>query len=210
MKKIAITGGIAAGKSTVCDLFAQLYHVPIFDADKCVHGLYEHSDVAQAMQLIVPNCLNEAGQIDRHKLSKAININPDLLEEIEDFIHPLVRQSEQRFMQYKHRFGCEMIISDIPLLFEKGMQDNYDAVIIVHSPLWLRQKRAMKRTNMNAQKWRSIIANQMTDAERLKMANLETNFVINTNIGRAHMAEQVKQCFRLLHPRISDAGIHKN
>ncbi len=188
MRKIAITGGIAAGKTTVCRVLIAQYHIPIFDADSCVHRLYSHPDVDDAMRIIAPNCV-VGGQVDRQKLAQAINSNLDLLEEIEDFIHPMVRQCERDFERQATRQGCKLVISDIPLLFEKGVQNRYDASIVVHAPLWLRERRAMMRTNMNAQKWRTIIANQCSDAERLKRAD----FVIETSLGRAHTMIQIKQ-----------------
>jgi dephospho-CoA kinase len=189
MIKIGLTGGIASGKSTIAKMLHNFFYIPIFDADKAVHQLYHHPDVAKAMELIVPNCVNDEGKIERKILSKAINDNPDLIEEIEDFIHPLVRSKEQNFSNDMVRNGCGMIISEIPLLFESNAQDRYDMVVVAHAPLWLRKKRAMHRHHMNEQKWRSIIANQTNDSERLKKAD----FIIRTGLGKAHTACQVKQ-----------------
>jgi dephospho-CoA kinase len=189
MIRVGLTGGIAAGKSTIAKMLHDFFHIPIFDADKAVHQLYHHPDVAKGMELIVPNCVNDDGKVDRKILSKAISANPDLIEEIEDFIHPLVRSKEQNFIQDMVRNGCGIIASEIPLLFESNAQDRYDVVVLAHAPLWLRKKRAMHRYHMSEQKWRSIISNQTTDEVRLKRAD----FVIYTGLGKAQTALQVKQ-----------------
>jgi dephospho-CoA kinase len=188
MIKIGLTGGIAAGKSSVCRMWSALYNVPIFDADKAVHQIYNRSDVLEIMQLIVPQAVQNQ-TINRAILSEIIKQQPDILDEIEQIIHPLVRAAEKKAWKNANHFVSDMIISDIPLLFENNLEWRYDYVVVVNAPLWLRRKRAMQRPSMSERKLQEINRRQVSDYERKRRAD----FVINTSMGRAVTAQNIKQ-----------------
>jgi dephospho-CoA kinase len=188
MIKIGLTGGIAAGKSSICNLWQKLYNVAIFDADKTVHKIYNRADVIDVVSLIVPQAVQNY-KINRVILGEIIKTQPDILDEIEEIIHPLVRLEERKASKIANSFGYDMIISDIPLLLENNLQNRYDYIVVVNSPLWLRRKRAMQRSNMSERKLQEIISRQVSDAQRIKAAD----FVINTSIGRAESVQNLKQ-----------------
>jgi dephospho-CoA kinase len=194
MKKIAITGGIASGKSTLCEWLRTRYHLPVFDADATVHRLYHHPLIIEAITLLYPACITSEATIDRRALARHISDHPDELDTLEDLFHPLVRRQETLFWQRCVRQGYALVFSDIPLLFETNSAYRYDAVMVADSPVWLRQRRAMQRPQMTQAKWRTIIRCQVDDATRRQGAD----FLIPTSIGKAHTAHALQSALSTL------------
>ena len=190
MKKIAVTGGIASGKSTVCRIFKHL-GVPVFDADATVHRLYATQSVKNWFRERTPEVLSE-GMVQRQVLSGLIRQRPDFLAEIEAMIHPLVWQEEQKFLRRFEQAGSSIVVSDIPLLFESGREGDYEIVLLVTAPLWLRKKRALQRPGMTAEKLDNILSRQLDDATKRKYAHK----IVHTGAGYAETARQVRKlCF---------------
>jgi dephospho-CoA kinase len=197
--RLGLTGGIASGKSTVCRMFA-LQHIPVFDADATVHRLYHTREAVAWFAKYFPEVMRE-GKVHRPSLLHAILAQPAILEMVENFIHPLVWQEERLFWKRTTRFGTVMTISDIPLLLEAGRAGEYDAVIVVTAPLWLRKQRALKRHGMSEEKFTHICAQQCDEHERLHHADS----VIPTGAGKAETARQVHTIIR----RILDASTYR-
>nr|WP_255766439.1 dephospho-CoA kinase [Nereida sp. MMG025] len=157
-----MTGSIGMGKSTTAQLFADR-GVPVWDADTAVHRLYmKGGDAVDPIQRIFPQAIKD-GSVDRGRLKEAIQQNPNALAQIESIVHPLVRADRERFIKTT---SSDIILLDIPLLFETGAQDTVDTVICVSVSPELQKKRVLDRGTMDEAMFDRILAKQVPDAEK--------------------------------------------
>ena len=187
MKIIGLTGGIGSGKSTMCRIF-EVLNVPVFYADEEAKALYESVQVIEAITKLLGNeILNEAGKIDRKKMAAVIFEDSKKLLQIQQLIHPLVKQRFEEWMDIyqKEALYC---IREAAILIESGAYKDCDKIIVVTAPEEIRIQRVMKRDNISEQEVMSRIAHQMKDSERLKYAD----YVIN-NDGSHPLIRQVIQ-----------------
>lgn len=130
--KVGLTGGIGAGKSTVADLFAQRGAV-VIRADELARQVIEKSTSGfdQVVSRFGENILDANGEIDRAKLAAIVFNDQELLTDLENIIHPLVREKSNQIMN--EQTPETIIVNEIPLLLEKGMQPLFDFLVIVIS-----------------------------------------------------------------------------
>lgn len=185
MKHLGITGGIAAGKSTVARMFARL-GVPVFNADATIHQLYKQADIRQHVYDICPVVVNESG-VDRGRLSTELLKNPALLDELEALLYPRLEACEAQFIRYHQRQHRALIVSDIPLMIEASMVDKYDKVLLVTAPLWLRQQRTRRKRGLSDEMFQFIANRQWPDYHKRRYADGE----IRTGGGYAELARMV-------------------
>jgi len=187
MKIIGLTGGIGSGKSTVCRIF-EVLNVPVFYADDEAKALYESVQIIEAITKLLGNeILNEDGKIDRKKMATVIFEDSEKLLQIQQLIHPLVKQRFEEWMDIyqKEALYC---IREAAILIESGAYKDCDKIIVVTAPEEIRIQRVMKRDNCSEEEVKSRMAHQMKDSERLKYAD----FVIN-NDGKQPLIRQVIQ-----------------
>src|SRR4029079_14607870 len=140
---IALTGSIAMGKTTTARLFAE-EGVPVHDADAAVHELYE-GEAAGLIETAFPGATKD-GKVDRVALGQQVVGNPPALQRLEAIVHPLVRQSETKFLHNAEGRGAPIVVLDIPLLFETGGDSRVDATVVVSAPAEMQRARALERT----------------------------------------------------------------
>lgn len=130
--KVGLTGGIGAGKSTVADLFAQRGAV-VIRADELARQVIEKSTSGfnQVVSRFGENILDTNGEIDRAKLAAIVFNDQESLTVLENIIHPLVREKSNQIMN--EQTPETIIVNEIPLLLEKGMQPLFDFLVIVIS-----------------------------------------------------------------------------
>src|SRR5580700_1436516 len=109
---LGLTGSIGMGKTTTGGFFAEL-GVPVYDADKIVHQLYE-GEAVPLIEAAFPGATRE-GKVDRKRLAASVLDNPDALHRLESIVHPLVRAIECRFLQEAQAKGASVVVLDIPL-----------------------------------------------------------------------------------------------
>lgn len=190
---LGLTGSIGMGKSTVASMFEQLGAF-VHDADRTVHELMAPGGAAvEPVIEIFPKAKGRDG-IDRKALGAEVFGNPDALRCLERILHPLVRQSETRFLAMKRRQGARLIILDIPLLFETKGEERCDAVAVIHCRAFLQQQRVMRRPDMTIEKLNAIRAQQMPVLEKCKRAD----FVIETGLSKAYTFAQVQRVTRAI------------
>ncbi len=114
------------------------------------------------------------------------------MKKLEQIVHPLVRQAEQRFLAEAERSGAPVAVLDIPLLFETGTQARCDAVAVVSAPAELQRARAFERPGMTEAKFQAILAKQMPDADKRARAD----FVVDTGQGFEHARAQVRDILK--------------
>ena len=171
MKKpmiIGLTGSIGMGKSAVAAMFAD-EGVPVFDADATVHDLQKAGGaLVPAIESAFPGTTGADG-VDRKALGAAVFGNRERLALLETIIHPAVAERRKAFLA-SHQ-GADMILFDIPLLFEKGGQAGVDTVVVVSAPAMVQRERVLARPNMSPDKFEHILALQMNDADKRARAD---------------------------------------
>lgn len=183
---LGLTGSIGMGKSTTARMFAEA-GVPVHDSDETVHRLY----AGKAAPLIEAafSGVASGGAIDRTKLSRRVLGDAAALKRLEEIIHPLVRADADAFVASHRAAGAPLIVLDIPLLFETGGQARVDKIAVVSAPADVQRRRVMARPGMTAQKFESILARQVPDADKRAQAD----FVIDTGLGLNSARLQVNE-----------------
>jgi dephospho-CoA kinase len=171
--RIALTGSIGMGKSTVAKMFERA-GAPLFDADAEVRGLQGPGGaLVEAIERRFPGSVRD-GAIDRDALSALVLGRPDELAELEAIVHPAVQQARERFIA--DHADAPALLFDIPLLFETGGEGAFDTVITVSAPPDVQRARVLARPGMTAEKLDAILARQIPDANKRE----RSDFVIDT------------------------------
>lgn len=193
MRILGLTGGMGMGKSTVAAMLASA-GLPVFDADATVRALQADNGAAlPAIARVVPQAVQN-GQLNRAVLRKAVVEQPGLLQQLERIMHPLVWAARNRFLAHYRQIGAPWVVLDVPLLFEAGGNRVCDAVLVVSAPPWVQAARVAKRRNVPKAEARKLIARQMPDARKRRLAT----WVIETGIALPRTQQQVRALLRVL------------
>ena len=172
---LGLTGSIGMGKSAVAAMLRDL-GVPVFDADAAVHELQGPNGALLAqIERVFPGTTGALG-VDRQKLGAAVFGDPDKLRLLEAIVHPEVAEMRRAFLA--DNADAPLIVFDIPLLFEKSGQHGLTAVAVVSAPAAVQRERVLARPGMSAEKFETILALQVPDAEKRAQAD----FVIDTGV----------------------------
>ena len=182
---LGLTGSIGMGKSTTLQMFAN-EGIPTYSADDAVHELYRGKAVPLVEAIF--SGVTADGVVDRAKLSAVVVGKPEALKKLEAIIHPLVRQAELDFVGKAKASGARLIVLDIPLLFETDGKQRVDATLVVSALPEIQHARVLARPGMTAQKLDAILARQMPDADKRKLAD----YVIDTGENFETVRHQVK------------------
>ena len=171
---LGLTGSIGMGKSTAAGFFAEC-GVPVYDADEAVHRLYAGA-AAPAIEAAFPGS-TVGGAVDRVRLAAQVVGDPAALRRLEAIIHPLVRREQERFVADAEAAGAGVVVLNIPLLFETGGDVRCDAVVVVSAPAEVQRERVLSRPGVSTEKFESLLAQQMPDAEKRRRAD----FVVDSS-----------------------------
>ena len=189
---LGLTGSIGMGKSTAAAMFER-EGVPVFDADAEVHRLQGPGGaLVAAIEGRFPGTTGPNG-VDRQKLGARVLGNTHELAALEAIVHPAVGKAQKRFLA-RHR-ARDLVVLDIPLLFEKGGWRKVGAIAIVSAPAWMQRRRVMRRPGMTAAKLKAIRRLQVPD--RVKRAGAD--FIIETGRPKSETHRQIRfiaSCFR--------------
>jgi dephospho-CoA kinase len=191
---IGLTGSIGMGKSTTARFFAEA-GVPVHDADATVHRLYE-GEAAPAIEAAFPGT-TAGGKVDRVKLAARVLGDKAALRQLEAVVHPLVRQSEARFLAEAHRKQVPVVVLDIPLLFETNGQERVDAIVTVSAPAEVQRARLLERPGMTVEKLEALIANQLPDPEKRRRADFIVDSSQGFDAARAQVADILRQVAKM-------------
>jgi dephospho-CoA kinase len=186
---LCLTGSLAMGKSTAARFFAEA-GVPVHDSDAAVHALYD-GEAAPAIEQAFPGS-TEGGKVDRSKLAAMVLNDSAAFTRLEAIVHPLVGGSTDRFLADATAAGADVVVLDIPLLFEIGAQKRCDAVVVVSAPPEIQRQRALKRPGMTEEKFAAILAKQIPDAEKRRRAD----FVVDSSKDLDYARAQVRDILR--------------
>jgi dephospho-CoA kinase len=167
--RVALTGGIASGKSTVADRFAAL-GVPIIDTDVIAREVVEPGQPALAAITTAfgQEVLDAEGRLDRRRMRAQIFADPDARRRLEAILHPAIRAEMER--QSREAGGAYQVLV-IPLLAEGGRRDHVDRVLLVDVPEALQVERLMTRDAVSREQAQASLAAQATRAARLALAD---------------------------------------
>lgn len=148
---IGLTGGIASGKSSVSKLLVSLGAI-LIDADQIAREvmLPGHPVLAAVAKQFGQVVLLEDGSLNRKKLGELVFNHPDQLQALNQITHPAIRQEmRDRKHKFEEQFPDQLIVSDIPLLYESGLEDGYEQIMLVYVPREVQLERLMKRDGMD-------------------------------------------------------------
>jgi len=186
---LGLTGSLGMGKSTTAGFFAEA-GVPVHDADAVVHALYE-GEAVPAIEAAFPGT-TAGGKVDRARLAARVTDDPAALRRLEQIVHPLVRAARARFLAAAQAGGAEVVVLDIPLLFETGGHAGVDAVVVASAPPETQRQRVLERPGMTADKLDALLGRQMADSEKRARAD----FVVDTSRGFDAARAQVREILR--------------
>ena len=185
---LGLTGSIGMGKSTTARMFAE-EGAWVHDADETVHGLYtKGGEAVGPVGAAFPRALRN-GAIDRKALAAELARDPEALKRLEAIVHPLVARSRDAFIDEARGAGAEVVVLDVPLLFETEGDRALDAVVVVSAPQHVQRQRVLDRPGMTAERLDALIARQTPDADKRARAD----FVVDTGQGLDHARAQVRQ-----------------
>ena len=187
MFSVGLTGGIASGKTTVSNLFADL-GVPIIDTDVISRELLQPGELAyrQVCDHFGSDILGADGEIDRAALRKLIFSNPQHKSWLEKMLHPLIYQRTHDAIKQHARADYVLVV--VPLLFESSFQSLADRVLTVNCPAEQQIRRLMKRDNIDEDLARSMLAQQLNNEQRCARAH----DIIDNREDDADLQAQVK------------------
>jgi dephospho-CoA kinase len=201
MIKLALTGSIGMGKSATAAMFAAR-GVPVYDADAAVHAVYAPGGEAVApLEAAFPGVTGPDGGIDRPKLRQRVIDNPEAMKRLESIVHPIVGGLQRAFLEKAQADGHDIVVLDIPLLFETGGDKRADVILVVSAPPEVQKARVMARGQMTEAEFEAIRARQVPDAVKREKAD----FVIDTSLGFAHAEECVDEILNQLRHRIANS-----
>ena len=196
MLVIGLTGGIGMGKSAAAEHFARR-GVPVFNADACVHRLYEGEAVA-AIEAAFPG-VTRGGRVDRKLLAERVTGQPERLGQLEKIVHPMVVKAEIDFLREQESKGAKLAVLEIPLLFETGAEKRVDVTIVLSAPSEVQRERVLARPGITTDKLEHLLGRQLSDAARRTRAD----YVVDSGTTLADMRIEIDKLIESLQTRES-------
>jgi dephospho-CoA kinase len=190
--KIAVTGGVASGKSTVCNIFEDL-GVVTYSADQFSRDVVKKDSRAyhKIIEHFGKTVVKEDGSINRRLLRDIITKNQQEKVALENIVHPeIISLMKKKLAETQKR--SQNIVMEVPLLFELGLENLFDVTIMVYAESDLKMKRLQDRDNVTEEKASTFIGLQMADEKKVK----RSDFVIFNNGSKEQLAKEVKKLYR--------------
>lgn len=190
---IGLTGSIGMGKTTTAKMFRQ-FDIPVFESDGAVHHLLGPGGAAVAqVAAVFPGVETTEGttkeHIDRQRLGARVFGDPAALKSLENILHPMVSEMRRGFFDQMVQEGHDLMVIDVPLLFETGADQSCDYTVVVSAPPEIQRERVLGRPYMTAERFRDILAQQMPDDEKRQRAD----FVVHSDRGLDYAESEVQK-----------------
>lgn len=195
MIKIGITGGIGAGKTTVCKELEKMGYPVFYSDDEAKNLMVENAEVVKQITALFGEDAYIDGQLNRVHLAKQIFTNNKLRENLNQIVHPAVRRA---FVEWSEAQDAELVFNEAAILFETGQYKTFDYTVLVTAPTSIRIDRVVKRDNTTPEEVQKRIDNQWSDEEKIKLSS----FVI-VNDGKREILPQLDQIISQIKENIS-------
>lgn len=190
---LGLTGSIGMGKSTTANMFRG-FDCPVFDADAAVHDLYAKGGKAVPLiKAVFPDAIKD-GAVDRSVLGQHMRADPLNLTVLESFIHPMVSELRTEFFKEAEERGADVVVLDVPLLFETGGDKLVDKVAVVTAPEYVQRERVMARPGMTKALFAALLSRQIPDRDK----RIRADYLIFTDQGLPFAREQVQKILQEL------------
>jgi len=192
LTKIAVTGGIACGKSSVCHIFAEL-GAYVLSADEIVHQLLSlNTHVGKKVVRLLGSDILEDGFIDRKKVAEKVFSQPNKLKALEAIIHPvIIEEIESQYRKIKEKKEIPFFVVEMPLVYESNFANYFDYVLCVVADPRLCSQRFMQKTNTSQAEYENRMKFQMPLSEKAAKSNF-------TIVNNGDLTELKKQVYLLL------------
>ena len=194
--KIAITGKIGSGKTTLCDIVKNIGY-KVYESDKEVDKLFKRAQVIKQIKSLykgkIKNLINNSGSINRKDLGDFLFSNKNELDKLEKLLYPLLEWQKKKFI--KENANEEFIFFDIPLLFEKKMHKEFDKIIFLDVKEEIQKVRVMKRKGMTKSKLNNILNNQKYDISSFKKF---ISIQIKSSLNKKKLENEIKNFLEYL------------
>jgi dephospho-CoA kinase len=202
MLKVGLTGNIASGKSSVARVWRSL-GTPVVDADELARAAVEPG--TPALRAIAQRwgrgVLDAGGRLDRAALRAVVFRDPAERARLEEIVHPAVGALREVEYTRAREAGAPMVVADIPLLFEVGMQDEFDLVVLVDAPAPVRLERLVRDRGLEPDEAQRMVDAQMPSERKRAGADL----VIENTGSRAELEERAREVWQRLRERAGEA-----
>jgi len=198
--RVALTGNVASGKTTVADVWQRL-GASVIDADVLARRAVEPGSpaLARIVETFGPEVLNENGALDRARMREIVFSDPVKRAQLEEIIHPEVKRLREEEERKLVEQGVRLIVNDIPLLFETGMENSFDVVVLVDASEETRLKRLTEIRGIPEDEARRMIAAQMPSEPKRARADI----VIDNDGTVADLVREAEAAWQRLQERAS-------
>jgi dephospho-CoA kinase len=171
LKLIGLTGGVGSGKSTVAGILREL-GATVIDADEATHAVYEPGTAGfdAVVREFGPEIVRD-GAIDRARLGKLVFNDEGARRRLNAIVHPLVREWMAARTADAIDTGAEVVVQDVPLLYENGLENLFSSVVLVYVPEELQVERLVQGRGLSEDRARAVIAAQMPIDEKRRRAH---------------------------------------
>lgn len=188
--RVAITGSIACGKSTVTSYLLEKKY-KVIDADKIAHDILDEEEVKIVLKKEFSDKIFTSDKVDRKKLGSIVFSDKEELKKLDSVMHPIIRKKIEE--EYA-KITDDIVFLDIALLYEVGFTDLVDRVIVVHTDYYTQLERLMARNNFSKEEADRRITSQMFSAEKIKLAD----YVINNSGSIEQTYNQLESILKIL------------
>ncbi len=193
MLKVALTGGAGSGKSTVAHMFKEL-GAPVVDADDAAREAVRPGTPAweELKRTFGPEFFQKNGALDRAKMARAAFSNPEVRQQLNAILHPRITQIIKDKIRRLTEKGEKLVIVEVPLLFEAGLEASYDRIIVVYADEAEQIRRLQGRDERDTQEIAGILAAQWPLTKKRQLAH----YVVDNRGSLEDTKKQVKNIWR--------------
>ncbi len=172
MRSVGLTGSVAAGKSEVARAWRE-EGVPVVSADELAREVVEPGSpgLAEVVDAFGPDVLADDGTLDRDRLRSRVFDDPEARRRLEGILHPRIARRRGEWMREREAEGADLVAAEIPLLFEAGLEGDFDVVVVVDAPREERLRRVVEGRGVEPDEAERIMAAQMDPAAKRRRAD---------------------------------------
>jgi dephospho-CoA kinase len=170
--RLGLTGNVGAGKSTVVSLFAS-WGATIIDSDVLAREVVETGQpaLARIQEVWGDAVLQESGRLDRAAMRRIVFADAEAREQLESILHPAIRDRSRELLLEAEARGDRIVVGVVPLLYEAGLEGEYDMVLLIDAPVELRVERLVSKRGLGVEEAHAVAAAQMPAEEKRARAD---------------------------------------